>query len=289
MPKALMPPAPTSPSRRAPEGAVDSHLHLLGGEYPLWDGRVEDPADDATLEGWLERYRAEMEALGFSRCVVVHSILYGAENSVTLEAVRRLGPAARGVGLLKDGASDSQMAEFAAAQMVAVRLNYVHGGVLSWEGAKEMAPALAHHGLHIQMLLHSHLHMSEIADDIRALPVPLVIDHLGWPDLSLGEQDEGFQTLLALLSEGQVYLKLSALYRLCRAPYSDATPFVEAAIKANPDALLWGTDWPFLMLADAEQPNSSELLDALDAVCKSDDVRGKILLENPVRLFGFDT
>ena len=289
MPKALMPTTPTAPARRAPSGAVDSHLHLLGNEYPLWENRVEDPADDATLDGWIERYRAEMSALGFERCVIVHSILYGADNAVTVEAVRRMGPAARGVGLLQDGASDQEMASFADAGMVAVRLNYVHGGVLSWGGTKEMAPALAAHGLHIQMLLHSHLHMTDIADDIRALPVPLVIDHLGWPDLTLGVDNVGFQTLLSLLNEGKVHLKLSALYRLCREPFSDAQPFVEAAIAANPEALLWGTDWPFLMLADAEQPSASALLDTFDGACPSEDVRNKVLVENPARLFGFGT
>ncbi|MEM6276558.1 MAG: amidohydrolase family protein [Pseudomonadota bacterium] len=287
MPRALMPPPSTAPQRKAPKGAVDSHLHLLGGEFPLWEGRVEDPADDGQLDVWLDRYRAEMAALGFSRCVLVHSILYGADNSVTLAAVRRLGPAARGVGLLRDGATTAEMAAFAEAGMVAVRLNYVHGGVLSWEGAKAMAPDLADHGLHIQMLLHTHQHMAEIADDIRALPVPLVIDHLGWPDLSLGIHDPGFQTLLALLGDGHVHLKLSALYRLCSAPFVEAEPFVQAAIAANPDALLWGTDWPFLMLADAAQPNGAALLDAFDAACPSDVVREKVLVTNPARLFGF--
>ncbi|MEM1374824.1 MAG: amidohydrolase family protein [Pseudomonadota bacterium] len=263
-------------------------MHLLGGEFPLWQRRVEDPADDAALDTWLNRYRAEMTALGFTRCVLVHSILYGADNSVTLEAVRRLGPSARGVGLLKDGAAPTEMAAFAQAGMVAVRLNYVHGGVLSWDGAKALAPALAEHGLHIQMLLHTHQHMAEIADDVRALPVPLVIDHLGWPDLSLGAADPGFQTLLALLGEGHVYLKLSALYRLCAAPFTEAAPFVEAAITANPDALLWGTDWPFLMLAEAAQPTTTELFEAFDAACPSDEVRRRVLVDTPARLFGFE-
>ncbi|MEM1234709.1 MAG: amidohydrolase family protein [Pseudomonadota bacterium] len=287
MPRALMPPSPTAPKRKAPAGAVDSHLHLLGGEFPLWEGRVEDPADDAKLDTWLDRYRAEMAALGFSRCVLVHSILYGADNSVTLEAVRRLGPAARGVGLLKDGTSPAEIAAFAKAGMVAVRLNYVHGGVLRWEGARAMAPELADHGLHLQMLLHSDQHMADIAGDIRALPVPLVVDHLGWPDLARGVEDAGFQTLLALLADGHIHLKLSALYRLCRSPFEEAEPFVEAAMATNPEALLWGTDWPFLMLSDAAQPTAAALLDAFDAVCPSDDVRQMVLVNNPARLFGF--
>ncbi|MEM6480146.1 MAG: amidohydrolase family protein, partial [Pseudomonadota bacterium] len=282
-----MPPPPEPPKRRAPPGAVDAHLHLVGSDFPLWDGRVEDPADDAALEIWLERYRSLMGALGFDRAVLVHSILYGTDNSLTLEAVRRLGPAAKGVGLLPDGAGDAEIAAFAEARMVAVRLNYVHGGVLSWAGAKAMAPALAAHGLHIQMLLNSHRHMADIEGEIAGLGVPLVIDHLGWPDFALGVDDPGFQALLKLLSQGHIYLKLSALYRLCAAPYNAAAPFVEAAIAANPDALLWGTDWPHLMLADAAMPSAAALLDAFDA-CASDEVREKVLVTNPERLFRFE-
>ena len=286
MPKAQMPPAPQAPRRAAPSGAVDAHLHLVGHDFPLWDGRVEDPADEAVLEIWLDRYRAVMTALGFERAVLVHSILYGTDNALTLEAVKRLGPLAKGVGLLPDGAPEADIAAFAAANMVAVRLNYVHGGVLSWDGAKAMAPLLAAHGLHIQMLLNSHRHMADIAPDIPGLGVPLVIDHLGWPDLSLGVDDAGFQTLLQLLSAGQVWLKLSALYRLCPAPYTAAAPFVRAAAAANPDALLWGTDWPHLMLADAKMPSAATLLEALYDACP-EDVCKKILVENPQRLFGF--
>ncbi|MEM6729656.1 MAG: amidohydrolase family protein [Pseudomonadota bacterium] len=286
MDRAQMPPAPTAPQRRAPAGAVDSHLHLVGGDFPLWDGRVEDPADDAGLDAWLQRYRAVMSSLGFECAVLVHSILYGTDNSITFEAVRRLGPAARGVGLLPDDAGEAAISDFAERNMCAVRLNYVHGGVLSWAGAKAMAPKLAAHGLHIQMLLNSHRHMEEIAGDIPALGVPLVIDHLGWPDLSLGTEDTGFQTLLKLLGEGHVFLKLSALYRLCPAPYDAAAPFVKAAIAANPDALLWGTDWPHLMLADAAMPSAAALLDAFDDVA-SNDVRQKVLVTNPQGLFRF--
>ena len=88
------------------------------------------------------------------------------------------------------------------------------------------------------MLLHSHLHMDALEHDIRALPVPLVIDHIGWPDLSLGTDDPGFQRLLGLVADGHVHIKLSAIYRLCPAPYDQAAPFVAALVAANPDACL---------------------------------------------------
>ena len=91
LPDAAMPPAPTPPKRRAPEGSCDAHVHFVAGrhEYPLWDGRVENPASGPDLDGWLALYRAHLDTLGFERGVIVHSILYGTDNAVTVEAVRR--------------------------------------------------------------------------------------------------------------------------------------------------------------------------------------------------------
>ncbi|MGR3433352.1 MAG: amidohydrolase family protein [Shimia sp.] len=286
LPRAQMPPAPTPPARALPAGACDAHVHLVGAPFPLWDRRVEDPADDAPLAAWLERYRTHLATMGFERGLIVHSILYGTDNAVTEAAVEAMGPGFKGVGLLGDDASDADLDRFVDRRLVAVRLNYVHGGVLTWGGAKAMAPRLAERGLHVQMLLHSHLHMDEIADDVRALPCSLVIDHLGWPDLVRGVDDPGFRTLLALLAEGHVHLKLSALYRLCPPPYDAAAPFVAAVLAANPDALLWGSDWPHLMLGGAAMPSASALLDAFDAQVNDDDVRRRILVETPARLFG---
>lgn len=287
-PNAQMPPPPTAPRRKLPAGAWDAHVHLLAGmdEFPLWEGRAENPALGPDFDGWLELYRAHLAALGATRGLIVHSIFYGTDNSVTRAALARLGPDFKGVGLLPDGAPEADMADFAEAGMVAVRLNYVHGGVLSWEGAKAMAPALAAHGLHIQMLLHADTHMTEIADDIRALPVPLVIDHLGWPAGALDPASEGFQTLCALMAEGHVYTKLSAPYRMCPAPYAEVAACTRALIDANREQCLWGSDWPHVMLNGAEMPSAAALLDAADALIPDDATRQRIFTDNPTQLFG---
>ena len=286
-PTAQMPPAPRAPQIAPPAGACDAHVHLVGGpnDFPLWDSRVEDPAPGPDFDGWIDLYGAHLDALGFNKGLIVHSILYGTDNSVTVEAVKRLGSNFRGVGLLPDDASDADLDQFADQNLKAVRLNYVHGGVLSWDGAKAMAPRLKDRNLHIQMLLHSHLHIEDLAHDIRALPVPLVIDHIGWPDLDLSIDDPGFQTLLRLVADGHAYIKLSALYRLCPAPYDRAAPFVDALAKANPDRCLWGSDWPHLMLNGARMPDAASLLDAFHDVVTAPGTRQKILCDTPDRLF----
>jgi predicted TIM-barrel fold metal-dependent hydrolase len=286
-PNAQMPPAPRAPKTAPPAEACDAHVHLVAGkdDFPLWEGRVENPAVGPDFEGWIDLYRAHLDVLGFSKGLIVHSILYGTDNSVTVAALKRLGANFKGVGLLPDTATDAQLDQFVDDNLKAVRLNYVHGGVLSWDGAKAMAPRLADRNLHIQMLLHSHLHMAELEDDIRALPVPLVIDHVGWPDLALGTSDPGFQRLLRLVGDGHVHIKLSAIYRLCAAPYDQAAPFVAALAAANPAACLWGSDWPHLMLNHAHMPDAATLLDAFHDVVTSMKNRETILVHAPDKLF----
>ena len=102
--------------------------------------------------------------------------------------------------------------------------------------------------------------MLEISDDIRALPVPVVIDHIGWPDLSLGVDEPGFQMLRSLLAEAHVWVKLSGAYRLCDPPYERADAAIRTLVTANPDQCLWASDWPHLMLADATLPDADVLL-----------------------------
>ncbi|MFK7874731.1 MAG: amidohydrolase [Paracoccaceae bacterium] len=286
-PTATLPPPPNAPLQALPNGAVDAHVHLVAApnEFPLWHGRVEDPAPGPDFAGWLDLYRAHLSALGCTRGLIVHSILYGTDNTVTVEAVRHMGPGFKGVGLLPDGATDAQLDQFVSWNMVAVRLNYVHGGVLTWDGAKAMAPSLAARGLHIQMLVHADRHMEQIAEDVRALPCPVVFDHLGWPADGMTPDSPGFQALCNLLRDGAAYVKLSAPYRMSPPPYDAAAACTRALIDANPHRCLWGSDWPHLMLNGAVMPLASDLLNAVDALIPDPETRRLIFVDNPVKLF----
>lgn len=286
-PRAAAPVArPAPPVAAIPPGACDAHVHMVADDYPLSERRVEDPAP-GTLDAWVSRLETHLDALGMARVVIVHSILYGGDNAVTTAAVSALGDRARGIGLVRDGASDAELRALAEAGVVGVRLNYVHGGLLSWEGVREMAPRLAAHGLHVQMLMNADRHMSDLVEDVRALPVPVVFDHLGWPDLAAGGTEPGFAALRALVADGDAYVKLSAPYRLCEAPYGRAASAVADLVAANPDRCLWGSDWPHLMLAEAQQPDAGDLLNAFLAAVPSEEDRRRVLVDTPMALYGF--
>jgi predicted TIM-barrel fold metal-dependent hydrolase len=288
----VAPPPPdtvTPPDAPLPPGACDAHVHLVAGSgrFPLWPGRVEDPAPGAVGD-WLARYRAMQGALGLSRGVVVHSILHGADNAITLEAVRRLGRRTfRAVALVPDDAPEALLDALADGGAAGVRLNYVHGGILGWEGAMAMAPRLAARGMHIQMLMNAHRHLADIAAAVRTLPVPVVFDHLGWPDLAAGPAEPGFTLLRDLVAEGHAWVKLSGLYRLCAAPWEAADAAVAALVEANPDRCLWGSDWPHLMLDGAAMPDAGALLNAFLRAVPGAEARRRVLVDTPAALYGF--
>ena len=289
MPRAEAPVArPTRPTSPIPANACDAHVHMVADDYPLWENRVEDPAP-GRLQDWADRLEHHLESLGFARVVIVHSILYGGDNAVTVDSVARLGrDRARGIGLVTDDATDAELDALAQAGVVGIRLNYVHGGILSWQGVKAMAPRLAARGMHVQMLMNAHRHMAEIAEDVAELPVPVVFDHIGWPDIPAGVDEPGFAGLLRLVSNGDAYVKLSGIYRVAHAPYDAAAGQVAALAAANPDRCLWGSDWPHLMLADAAQPDAGVLLNSFLDTVTSDDHRQRILSTTPGQLYGFD-
>ncbi len=285
------PPAvlPKTPEVRAPVGACDAHVHMLAGvaEHPLWEKRSENPADGLDFEAWLDTFLAHLNVLGCSRTLIVHSILYGTDNSVTLQAVKRLGDAARGVCLVPDDVTDAVLDDMADANMVAVRLNYVHGGVLTWDGAKAMAPRLAERGMHVQMLAHADRHLEELEEDVRAMPVPVVFDHAGWPADGVNPSHPGFDALTRLMADGHAYVKLSGLYRFTDSPFEASDALIDRLARANPERCLWGSDWPHIMLNGAGMPDAGVLLDAFHRVVTDDVARHRILVENPAKLFRF--
>lgn len=291
-----MPAASTAPSRDVPacafgdiEAGCDCHAHMIGDDpaFPLSPHRPEDPAP-GPLDFWLDQYRSHLAALGLSRGVIVHSMLYGLDNSITAEAVRRLGrDNFRAVGLVDSKVGDTRLDDMAERGFRGVRLNYVHGGVLDWAGTVALAPRLAAHDMHVQILLHSDRHMTELAPQLSRLCCEVVIDHMGWPNMAVGPREEGFEQLLALLADDRIWLKLSGLYRFADTPYYAADRFIRRALSANPERCIWGSDWPFIMLGGVQRPQAGELAAALLRTVPEQPLRQAVLGDNPARLFGF--
>jgi 2-pyrone-4,6-dicarboxylate lactonase len=118
--------------------------------------------------------------------------------------------------------------------------------------------------------------------------MPVIVDHLGMVPAERGVDDPNFQALLKLVGDGHVHVKLSAVYR-CSAQYpdyADARPLHDALVRANPQRLMWGTDWPHRSIAAEVMPDDGHLLDLFHDWTPDEDTRRLILVETPTRLFG---
>ncbi len=266
-----------------PANAVNAHVHLIGDDYALSPKAVERPPE-GRLEDWLTRYRAHQAEMGCTRGVIVHSILYGTDNAVTLDAVAAMGGGYAAVVLVPDEVTEPELDRLAEAGARAVRLNYVHGGVLTWDGAKALAPRLAARGMHIEMLAHAHLHLQDLAQDVPALPCDVVFDHCAWPDASLGTNDAGHQALCRLLADGHCWTKLSAPHRWA-ATFDEADAIRASLLAANDERCLWGSDWPHLMLGGVAEPDAGVQQAALLGLMTEAQAE-RVFAENPSRLYG---
>jgi len=134
--------------------------------------------------------------------------------------------------------------------------------------------------------------MVEFADWFRTLPIPVIIDHLGRCQFRHGVAYPPFGKLLELMREENFWCKLCSINRLSEtgAPWDDATPFAHALVEVAPDRLLWGTDWPHgNTFTPGQIPNDGDLVDLLARLAPDEALRNQIFVDNPARLFGWDS
>ena len=219
--------------------------------------------------------------------MLVQSILYGTDNSVTLEAARRLGDAARAVALVSADVTEEHLDRLRGAGVMGVRCNRMLDGVLPWADALALGPRLAARGMHLEVLLGAERHGPDLAEEIRDLACPLVIGHCALPDMAAGEGAPSLAAIRRLLGDGHAWIKLSGLYRFAPAPWDAADPIVAAFAREAPERCLWGSDWPHVMLGGVPMPDAGRLLDAFTRQVERAEDRQRILVDNPAALYGF--
>ena len=231
--------------------------------------------------------------------MIVHPSPYGADNACTVDAVRKLGDRARGVAVIDDTTSARALADMHAAGIRGVRVNLESYGesdpAVAARHLQEAAARVAPLGWHVQTYTNLAI-LSALHDTILALPTTLVVDHFGRPQAARGTAQPGFDALLALLRSGKVYVKISAPYRISLEPhYPDAAPMARAMIDANPDRIVWGTDWPHpgaakrdpAVIEPFRPEDDGAALNRLAGWTKNRTELQKILVDNPARLYQF--
>ena len=284
-----------------PSGACDCHVHIFDpARFPYAAKRVYTPPQ-ALLEDLLELQKA----LRLDRVVVVQPSVYGSDNSCTLDAVRQLGARARGVAVIDRTTSQTEINDMAAAGIRGIRLNLntTPSGEIDAEGSKRTldlaAEQIRDRGWHIQFYTRPHV-IAALKSHIEQLPFPVVFDHFGAAQAAKGPNQPGFDALLDLVKSGHAYVKISGSYRISeKTPdFPDATPMAQALIAANPDRVVWGTDWPHPDSAFGQGRSLSEIappfpvddglvLNQLPKWAPDPAIRRKILVDNAARLYGF--
>ncbi len=276
------------PSFALPPGATDSHAHVFGerAQYGYADDRQYTPPPV-----FLKDYLAMHDAVGFARGVVVQSGVHGTDNRVIVDAIAQSAGRLRGIALLREDVSDSELNVLNAAGVRGFRANLVAKVGVQFDAARRLAARVARLGWHAQFLLDIE-NFPDFDRIAAAFPCAMVIDHMGRPDPGMGAgkgvNAPGFRALIRALQSGRVWTKLSAPYRTSRAaiPYDDLTPFARALAAAAPQRLVFGTDWPHVMMEGA-MPNTGTLVEQLAVWVPDEATRHNILVENPRQLYEF--
>lgn len=278
-------PHPRRPRLKAPPGATDTHFHILGpaAHYAYVEEREYTPPDAVPLA-----CRKLFDTLGIQRAVLVQPSVYGEDNTCMVESAPQLGVPARLVVVAPFATSDKELQRLHDAGARAVRFILAHIGGLPLGDLERFPARVKDMGWHIQFLLRP-ANLLELETRIAKLPTDFVIDHIGLiRPAEGGTEQPAFQALLRLLRTGRCWVKLTGGYRISSQapPYPEVIPLVEALLTERPDRILWGSDWPHVMMK-GKMPNTTELFDLLLDWVPDEKIRARILADNPQELFRF--
>jgi 2-pyrone-4,6-dicarboxylate lactonase len=276
---------PSKPKFVPPPGAVDAHCHVFGpmNDFPF-SPKAKYLPDDATPEMLF----ALRDHLGFSRNVIVQASCHGTDNAATLNAIAMSGGNARGVAVVDPEISDAQLEVLHEGGVRGVRFNFLKRLVDNAPKDKflDIAKRIEVLGWHVVIYFEADI-LKELRPFLDAIPVLVVIDHMGRPDLSEGPDGNDISAFRALLdSRDDIWFKATCPDRLDASgpPWDEFANVVAPLVADYPDRCLWGTDWPHPNMQDAI-PDDGNIVDMIPRIAPTREMQGKLLVENPMQLY----
>lgn len=265
----------------------DCHAHVFGpyARYPLAADRSYTPP-----EAPVAAYRQLLHRLGLAHGVLVQPSAYGSNHQLLLDGLAQ-SPDLRGVAVVRvqDAQLCAQLRQLRTGGVRGLRFSHRSGaggnfaGSATLDDLAALAPAMADAGLHAELWTDCTA-LPLIADALRALPVPVVIDHMGGFDVQAGVAAPGFQCLLRLLGAGRAWVKLCAYRNLLGQADPDVgRAFQQALVAANPKRLVWGSDWPHLRVQPV--PDAADWLARFRQWTSDPALQGAIVQTNPGELY----
>jgi 2-pyrone-4,6-dicarboxylate lactonase len=235
---------------RMPEGAIDSHMHVIGpfDRFPLAPSSKYQPFACT----WQEQKEILIDRIGFWGYVVVQATCHGTDNAVVVDALEHMEGRAAGVASVTEDVTAVELQHMHAAGVRGVRfafLPHIASETTPADVIQRIARKIEPFGWHTDLyFLPDTFDVMEPL--IRSLPTPVIIDHMGRPDVQIPvEGNDYFKRLLDLGgSRDGIFWKLTSPDRYTRSARPEdwpiALPFAHALLKHFPGNVLSGTDRP---------------------------------------------
>ncbi len=277
-----------APKLKAPAHACDCHMHIYDGERfpPARPGPQSRMQSNATVAD----YRLLQRRNGTTRTVIVTPAAYVTDNRVTLDGIAQLGRTnTRGVAVVHPTVTDAELKTLAEGGIRGIRFTVFDpaSAAVSIDMIEPLAKRVADLGWHLQIHMRGD-QIVENADMLQRLPTPVVFDHMGRLPQPTPLDHPAYKIIRAMLDKGRTWMKLSGAYmdtKVGAPAYADKLPVVQAYLKAAPERMVWGSDWPHP--TEKEKPNDATLFDLLSEWAPDTALRERILVANPEALYGF--
>lgn len=283
---------PSKPRFTPPPGAVDAHCHVFGpmAQFPF-SAKAKYLPEDAGPDMLF----ALRDHLGFARNVIVQASCHGTDNAATLDAIAKSNGLARGVAVVDPAISEAGLRALHEGGIRGIRFNFLKRLVDDAPKDKflEVARRLPA-GWHVVIYFEADI-LEELRPFMDAIPVPLVVDHMGRPDVHQGPDGADMRAFRRLLdSRDDIWFKATCPDRLdalkeggAGDPWDAFAAAVAPLVADYPDRCLWGTDWPHPNM-DTEIPDDGHLVDMIPRIAPTAELQHKLLVANPMRLYWAD-
>ncbi len=283
---------PSKPSYTPPPGAVDAHCHVFGpmAQFPFSPKAKYLPEDAGP-----DMLFALRDMLGFEKNVIVQASCHGTDNSATLDAIAKSNGKARGVAVVDPAISEEELAKLHEGGMRGIRFNFLKRLVDNAPKDKflEVAQRLPK-GWHVVIYFEADI-LEELRPFMDAIPVPIVIDHMGRPDVSQGPDGADMKAFRRFLeSREDIWFKPTCPDRLDAIkeggkgdPWNAFADAIAPLVEDYQDRVIWGTDWPHPNMQD-EIPDDGHLVDMIPRIAPTAELQQKLLVTNPNRLYWAD-
>lgn len=279
--------SPSKPRYTPPPGAIDAHCHVFGpmAEFPF-SAKAKYLPEDAGADALF----ALRDHLGFTRNVIVQASCHGTDNAATLAAIAASNGRARGVAVVDPAIDEAALHALHDGGIRGIRFNFLKRLVDDAPKDKflDVARRLPR-GWHVVVYFEADI-LEELRPFLDAIPVPLVIDHMGRPDVAQGPDGADMRAFRRLLDgRDDIWFKATCPDRLDASndPWDAFAGAVRPLVEDYPDRVLWGTDWPHPNMQD-NIPDDGHLVDMIPRIAVTGELQRRMLVDNPMRLYWAD-